>query len=165
MLLLRDKTGNTRLGLAVGLKFFQMYGYFPQYGDTIPEPKVIHIAKQVDIKVIDTTIPYSITKAQRKEIRDFFGFKVATEKDATELKSWIINIAREESSYAKIKKLAYQYLYERTLCPRTKTPVPGLANCNNRSIHHEFVLQSWILALWSCRRIRWDTGCADNPVS
>ena len=61
MLLLRNKSGNTRLGFAVGLKFFQMYGRFPRYTDNIPKSIVTYIAKQVDIIAIDAAIQYSIT--------------------------------------------------------------------------------------------------------
>jgi len=44
--LLKNKTGATRLGFAVLLKFFQLEAYFPQQASAVPTVVVEFIAKQ-----------------------------------------------------------------------------------------------------------------------
>ena len=47
--LLTNKTGATRLGFAVLLKFFQLEAYFPQQATDVPTVAVEFIAKQVKV--------------------------------------------------------------------------------------------------------------------
>jgi hypothetical protein len=47
--LLKNKTGATRLGFAVLLKFFQLEAYFPQQASAVPTVVVEFIAKQVKV--------------------------------------------------------------------------------------------------------------------
>ena len=47
--LLTNKTGATRLGFAVLLKFFQLEAYFPQHASAVPTVAVEFIAKQVKV--------------------------------------------------------------------------------------------------------------------
>jgi len=47
--LLANKTGTTRLGFAVLLKFFQYEARFPAHAQEIPSTVVAHIAKQVKV--------------------------------------------------------------------------------------------------------------------
>jgi hypothetical protein len=46
---LANKTGPTRLGFAVLLKFFQHEECFPQHHQEIPDVVVRHVARQVDV--------------------------------------------------------------------------------------------------------------------
>ncbi|ASU84073.1 hypothetical protein CDO52_15905 [Nocardiopsis gilva YIM 90087] len=48
--LLGNKSGATRLGFALILKFFQLEKYFPTCGEEIPDPAVAHIAAQVEVE-------------------------------------------------------------------------------------------------------------------
>ena len=46
---LGNKTGATRLGFAVLLKFFQAGGRFPRHAQEVPEPAVEYVARQVGV--------------------------------------------------------------------------------------------------------------------
>jgi hypothetical protein len=47
--LLANKTGTTRLGFAVLLKFFQYEARFPTQAQEVPSLVVAHVAKQVEV--------------------------------------------------------------------------------------------------------------------
>ena len=47
--LLANKTGPTRLGFALLLKFFQYEGRFPQHRNEIPSTIIAHVAKQTNV--------------------------------------------------------------------------------------------------------------------
>lgn len=47
--LLANKTGSTRLGFALLLRYFQIEGRFPLYRQEIPDTAVAHVAKQVGV--------------------------------------------------------------------------------------------------------------------
>ena len=49
MTLLGNKTGSTRLGFAVLLKFFQSEGRFPEHQQEVPSVVVNQISKQVGV--------------------------------------------------------------------------------------------------------------------
>jgi hypothetical protein len=48
--LLGNKSGPTRLGFAVLLKYFQYEGRFPQYPREVPSEIVTYIAQQLDLE-------------------------------------------------------------------------------------------------------------------
>jgi hypothetical protein len=79
--LLTNKTGATRLGFAVLLKFFQLEAYFPQQASAVPTVAVEFIAKQVKVAPEQferyqwrgRTIEY-----HRAQIRKLHGFRETT---------------------------------------------------------------------------------------
>jgi uncharacterized protein DUF4158 len=91
--LLANKTGPTRLGFAVLLKFFQIEGGFPQHPQDIPDVAVRHVARQVGVEESawpryrwqGRTIEY-----HRAQIRKLLDFRVATVTDSQALRAWLI---------------------------------------------------------------------------
>jgi len=75
--LVRNKTGTTRLGFAVLLKFFELEARFPLTGDEIPVEVVDFVARQVGIEVTDWR-EYDWTGRSwirhRRQIRSHFSF-------------------------------------------------------------------------------------------
>jgi TnpA family transposase len=90
--LLANKTGATRLGFAVLLRFFQLEGRFPYARNEIPAPVIAFIAKQVGVPTADY-LQYDwggrTIKQHRAQIRDALGFREATLQDAEELTAWL----------------------------------------------------------------------------
>jgi hypothetical protein len=90
--LLTNKTGATRLGFAVLLKFFQLEAYFPQQATDVPTVAVEFIAKQVKVTPEQfeqyqwrgRTIEY-----HRAQIRKLHGFRETTVEDAQALSHWL----------------------------------------------------------------------------
>jgi len=90
--LLTNKTGATRLGFAVLLKFFQLEAYFPQHASAVPTAAVEFIAKQVKVAPEQfeqyqwrgRTIEY-----HRAQIRKLQGFRETTVDDAQALSHWL----------------------------------------------------------------------------
>ena len=89
---LANKTGPTRLGFAVLLKFFQHEGCFPQQPQEIPGIVVAFLARQVEVEPTvwpqyrwqGRTIEY-----QRAQIRNRLGFREATVEHAEALSGWL----------------------------------------------------------------------------
>src|SRR5690625_5004959 len=86
--LVGNKTGATRLGFALLLKFFQIEGRIPTYAEEIPAAAVAYVAAQVDV---DPALfaKYSWTNRtiehHRKQIRDVYGSRPASEADEEQL--------------------------------------------------------------------------------
>jgi TnpA family transposase len=99
--LLRNKTGATRLGFAVLLKFFQQEGRSPETFIEIPQVVIQHLAHQIGVseKVWpDYNWEGRTIKYHRAEIRKKFGFREATQKDLKSLGKWLIqNIFNQEN--------------------------------------------------------------------
>ena len=90
--LLRNKTGATRLGYAVSLKFFQQTAQFPQKPRDVPKSVVQHLAQQVNVpaEAFRHYSPQSrAAKYHRQQIREFCGFRSPTLQDAQNLKEWL----------------------------------------------------------------------------
>jgi TnpA family transposase len=90
--LLRNKTGATRLGCAVSLKFFQQTAQFPQKLRDVPKPVLQHLAQQVNVaaKEFCNYLPHSrAAKYHRQQIREFCGFRSPTTQDAQDLQQWL----------------------------------------------------------------------------
>ena len=90
--LLANKTGATRLGFALLLKYFQIEGRFPHSKHDIPKAVLPHVARQVGVPV-DQYLAYDwrgrSIKAHRAQIRTWLGFREATVEDAEQLVSWL----------------------------------------------------------------------------
>ena len=89
--LLANKTGATRLGFALLLKFFELEARFPRRED-VPRAAAEFMAGQVKVdpelfgeyRWSGSTIEY-----HRAQIRDFHGFRVATVGDEDKLIVWL----------------------------------------------------------------------------
>jgi hypothetical protein len=90
--LVGNKTGVTRLGFAVLLKFFDLEGRFPGCAQEVPGPAVEYVAGQVMVEPelfakyawAGRTIEY-----HRAQIRRVFGFRESTRADEERLASWL----------------------------------------------------------------------------
>src|SRR5699024_6184757 len=99
MELIGNKTGTTRLGFAILLKVFQHESRFPTYKREVPDAIVQFIAKQIEIEPSlysrynwnGRTIKY-----HRAQIRDFFGLREATVQDATSIRNWLEQQAKND---------------------------------------------------------------------
>ena len=91
--LLANKTGATRLGFAVLLKFFQHEGRFPRQRQEVPDITVEYVACQIDVAPGEwarydwdgRTIKY-----HRAQIRAFLDFREATVEDGEALTAWLV---------------------------------------------------------------------------
>jgi len=90
--LIGNKTGATRLGFALVLKFFEREARFPsgpsEFGDTV----IGFVARQVHVEVEElATYGWGDRsgRAHRSQIRDSFGFRVCTRADEDGLVEWL----------------------------------------------------------------------------
>jgi hypothetical protein len=90
--LVGNKSGPTRLGFALLLKFFEIEARFPRSADELPPMAVKYVGEQV--KVAPTLLaayPWSgrSIKYHREQIRDAFGFREFTRGDEDKIAGWL----------------------------------------------------------------------------
>jgi TnpA family transposase len=91
--LLGNKTGATRLGFAVLLKFFQHECRFPKHRHEVPLPVVKYVARYVAVPQVawsEYDLESRAAKYHRAQIREFLGFREATVEDAESLSDWMV---------------------------------------------------------------------------
>ena len=90
--LLANKTGATRLGFAILLKFFQYEGRFPQQPREVPLLVVEYVAGQAGVAADEWT-RYDwdgrAIKYHRSQIREHLGFREPTGRDTQRLAAWL----------------------------------------------------------------------------
>lgn len=89
--LMARKSGATRAGFAVLLKFFQEHARFPGGPSDLPSGALNYIAAQISVP-IDELGPYwggRSIKYHRAEIRAHFGFREFTSADEARLAGWL----------------------------------------------------------------------------
>jgi hypothetical protein len=87
-----NKTGATRLGFAVLLKFFELEARFPRVAGDVPPAAVAYLAEQVRVpaaRFADYWEAVRAVKRHRVEIRGVFGFREATRADEETLTGWL----------------------------------------------------------------------------
>ncbi|HEY5880368.1 MAG TPA: DUF4158 domain-containing protein, partial [Nakamurella sp.] len=90
--LVGNKTGATRLGFVLLLKFFELEGRFPHRDGELPPAAVAYVASQMRVDPAlfggyvwsGRTIEY-----HRAQIRDALGFRPATRADEEALTGWL----------------------------------------------------------------------------
>ena len=90
--LVGNKTGATRLGFSLVLKFFEIEARFPRDASEFPAAAVTYVAEQVRVdpgelaayRFSGRTIEY-----HRAQIRDAFGFRQFTRADEDKLADWL----------------------------------------------------------------------------
>jgi hypothetical protein len=90
--LVGNKSGTTRLGFAVLLKFFEIEGRFPRGADEVPAAAVAYLAGQVKVDAgLFADYPWSgrSVKYHREQIRSHFGFREFTFADEDKLAGWL----------------------------------------------------------------------------
>jgi hypothetical protein len=90
--LVGNKTGATRLGFALMLKFFELEARFPRDGREVPPAAVDYVASQVKVDPAEFA-SYDwrgrSIKHHRARIREAFGFRTATREDEEALCAWL----------------------------------------------------------------------------
>ena len=87
-----NKSGATRLGFAVLLKFLLWRGRFPQGRHELPDDAVAHLARQVRMPAEDLgsfDFASRTAKRHRTEIRAYTGFRECSVADAEALAGWL----------------------------------------------------------------------------
>ncbi len=88
--LVANKTGVTRLGFCLMLKFFEIEARFPEFIEEFPQPAVEYVAGLVKVPAAELA-KYDLAgaKRHRKQIREALGFRPATLEDEEQLTSWL----------------------------------------------------------------------------
>src|ERR1700746_88435 len=128
--LLANKTGPTRLGFAVLLKFFQYAGRFPLSIQELPTAAVASIAVQVGVPTEEFS-RYDwqgrAVKYHRAQIRAFLGFREPTVQDAEGLAVWLSeHVLPQGHPFEHVKAAAYQRLRELAIEQPTPEPYPRI---------------------------------------
>ncbi|WP_010233689.1 Tn3 family transposase [Clostridium arbusti] len=92
--LIGNKYGETRLGFAVLLKFFQMEARFPNSKNEVAKVVIDYIAKQVQVtgNLFDNYDMNSRTYYNHKsQTREYFEFREPTAEDANSMTKWLSN--------------------------------------------------------------------------
>ena len=123
MSLVGNKTGKTRLGFAVLLKFFQLEAKFPNSKTEIPRVVVEYVAKQMKLTgtLFDNYDINSRTYYNHKaQIREFFGFREVTVEDANNLTEWLSKyVFYHDADIDNLKEAVYHRLRELHIEPPT----------------------------------------------
>ena len=135
---LGNKTGATRLGFGVLLKFFQAEGRFPRNAQEVPESVVAYISRQVGVEPTEwlhyewrgRTIEY-----HRAQIRARLGFRQATVEDGEALAVWLEDHVLARDRQMDRLKAALQ---ERCRFLRIEPPTPDRIERLIRSAIAEF---------------------------
>ena len=89
---LRNKSGATRLGFAVLLRFLLWRGRFPRGLHEVPDDAVAHLARQVHVTATELgsfDFASRTAKRHRTEIRVYTGFRECSVADAEALAGWL----------------------------------------------------------------------------
>ncbi|WP_117199510.1 Tn3 family transposase [Nocardiopsis sp. TNDT3] len=125
--LLRNKSGATRLGFAVTLRFLLWRGRFPRGRGEVPDNAIAHVAKQA--KVTPSEIAFydwqgRSAKRNRTEIRDFTGFGECSVPDAEKVTRWLAeNVCDQERNPDRVRQRLLEHCKEELIEPPEKTRI------------------------------------------
>ncbi|MDQ1014317.1 hypothetical protein QFZ43_000866 [Streptomyces afghaniensis] len=88
--LVANKSGTTRLGFCLMLKFFEIEGRFPEFIEEFPQAAVDYVAGLVKVPAAELA-KYDLAgaKRRRKQIREALGFRPSTLADEEQLTEWL----------------------------------------------------------------------------
>ncbi|KLU63705.1 Tn3 transposase DDE domain protein [Desulfosporosinus acididurans] len=147
MKLIENKTGETRLGFAVLLKFFQNEARFPIQKYEVPKVVIAYIAKQIYTEsALYAQYDWggrSITY-HRTQIREFFGFREDTVQDAQEITDWLCkNVLYHDQEFEHIKDLVYKRFRELKIVPPTPERIDRLIRSAVSTFEDQFFQASY----------------------
>lgn len=123
--LLANKSGATRLGFAVLLKYFEIEGRFPRHAGEVPKAAVDYVASQVKVapdafgayQWSGRTIEY-----HRAQVRKALGFRESTAGDEDKLAAWLAEaVCPVELSDERLREA----LVARCRAERIEPPAPS----------------------------------------
>ncbi|MGW8700163.1 DUF4158 domain-containing protein [Streptomyces eurythermus] len=140
---LRNKTGATRLGFAVQLKFLTWRGRFPRMRMELPPDAVEHVAKQVGVAASELGF-YDFTsraaKRHRSELRDLTGWHECSKTDLVKLVSHLVDVIwhderREEQVRAELLRQMRAEMIEPPTAAQVNTIIrSGLHQADERAV-------------------------------
>lgn len=135
---LSNKTGATRLGFAVLLKFFQREARFPAFKNDVPGVVITFVATQVGVAP-EAYLQYDwqgrTIKDHRAEIRKLFEFRESTVADGDQMKQWLIAEGLpQEHQEECLREEAYGWFRQMHL----EAPTPDRLTRLIRSASHTF---------------------------
>ncbi len=138
---LGNKTGATRLGFAVLLKFFQRAGRFPAFKNEVPGVVITFVATQVGVEA-SAYLQYDwqgrTIKDHRAEVRKLLDFRESTLADAEQMKQWLVaEVLPQEHQDERLREEAYAWFRREHL----EAPTPDRLTRLIRSAAHSFEQQ------------------------
>jgi Domain of unknown function (DUF4158) len=138
---LGNKTGATRLGFAVLLKFFQRAGRFPAFKTEVPGVVISFVATQISVAP-EAYLQYDwqgrSVEYHRADIRKLLDFRESTVADAEQMKQWLIaEVLPQEHQEERLREEAYAW-FRRT---HLEAPTPDRLTRLIRSAAHSFEQQ------------------------
>jgi hypothetical protein len=122
--LVGNKSGATRLGFGLMLKFFELEARFPRRED-VPKAAVDFVAGQVKVDpALFAAYDFASRTAvnHRQQVRDFHGFREVTVGDEGKLIVWLASdICKEETSRDRLRAA----LLTRCREDKVEPPTPG----------------------------------------
>jgi hypothetical protein len=129
--LLRNKSGATRLGFAVLLKYVLWRGRFPPGSHEPPDDAVAHLARQVRVPAGElASYDFASRTAQRHrtEIRAYTGFRECSVADAEALAAWLAeHLASSERREHRVRDELLARCRARLIEPPTPERVTEIA--------------------------------------
>jgi TnpA family transposase len=136
--LLANKTGATRLGFAVLLKYFQQEARFPASKHDVPKLVIAHIARQLGLSPV-LYLQYDwqgrTIKYHRAQIREFCGFREATTQDAHDLSAWL---CQRVLPYGQTVDHLQAALFQELRTRKVEPPTPDRVDRLIRSAIHTY---------------------------
>jgi TnpA family transposase len=140
--LLGNKTGATRLGFAVFLKYFQLQALFPPTQPEIPAIILNHIASQVNVPPEEYQhYDWSgrMARYHRNQIRELFGFRKAKAEDAKALVDWLVeNVLNREADAEHLKAIVKERFRDLKIEPPTLGRIERLIRSALRTYENQF---------------------------
>jgi TnpA family transposase len=139
--LLGNKTGATRLGFAILLKFFRREGRFPQYKNEVPGIVITFLATQVGVDA-SAYLQYAwqgrTIEYHRAQIREALGFRESSVADGEQMQQWLMTeVLPQEHQEERLREQAYAWFRRMHL----EAPTPDRLTRLIRSAAHTFEQQ------------------------
>jgi len=123
LVLLRNKSGATRLGFSLLLKYLAWKGRFPRGRGEIPDNAVDHIARQVGVPPEELGLydwSGRQTKRHRVEVRRHLGFRGCSVADADKLTAWLAaHVAQRERQAERVREELLAHCHAERIEPPT----------------------------------------------
>ncbi|GAX90446.1 DUF4158 domain-containing protein [Effusibacillus lacus] len=142
MKLIENKTGETKIGFAVLLKFFQYEARFPTQKYEVPKAVIAYIAKQLfqdpSLYAQYDWTGRSITY-HRTQIREYFGFREDTIQDAQDMIDWLCkNVLYHDHEFEHLQETVYRRFRELKIVPPSQDRIERLIRSAIHSYEEQF---------------------------